>query len=174
MALLRSILFLSALTLATNAFAERQIVEIYQPTSLLGTEGEDDPLHNGQSMPATILQRPVVVGGAFPESPVAAVALPHTIAGASQGFPKESNLIVLVGGKLHAEWGEKQHTIIADFSQAKASDDLGVTLLQVMQLTAECLQLTLKGWEKTPIDIVWKTPEGSESLVNTLPKGIKR
>lgn len=101
------------------------------------------------------------------------MCLPHKITGATAGFPEESNLIVLVGAKIDAEFGEEFHTITADFSRAKASDDLGVTLLQVMQLTAECLQRNLKG-SSMPIKIQWKTPPRQEGLADKLPKEIKR
>ena len=103
MSILRAALLIVSLLTATAAYAERQIVEIFQPTSLLGTDTEDEPLTKGQAMAATILRRPVLIGGAFPESPVLAMCLPHRIAGAGEGFPDESNLIVLVGAKIHAE-----------------------------------------------------------------------
>ena len=170
MNLLKVGLLFASVLFAFTAHAERQIAEIFQPTSLLGNDTEDEPLKDGQTMAATILSRPILIGGAFPESPVLAMCLPHKIAGATDGFPKESNLIVLVGAKISAEWGEKRHTIIADFSQAKASDDLGVTLLQVMQLTAECLQRNLRSSDSTPITIDWKTPLGRGFLPTNYPK----
>lgn len=101
------------------------------------------------------------------------MCLPHSITGATAGFPEESKVIVLVGAKIAAEFGEKFHTITADFSQARASDDLGVTLLQVMQLTAECLQRNLER-SSMPIKIQWKTPPRQETLAAKLPKEIKR
>jgi hypothetical protein len=125
MNILRAGLLIAGLLMASSAYAERQIAEIFQPTSLLGTDTEDEPLKNGQAMAATILRRPVLIGGAFPESPVDAMCLPHRIAGAGDGFPVESNLIVLIGAKVQAEWGEKFHTVTADFSQARASEDFG-------------------------------------------------
>jgi len=152
---------------------KEELPRFFQPTSLLGTESDDEPLKDGQIMAATILSRPILVAGAFPESPVAAMCLPHKITGATAGFPEESNLIVLVGAKIDAEFGEKFHTVTADFSHAKASDDLGVTLLQVMQLTAECLQRNLKG-SSMPIKIQWKTPPRQEGIADKLPKAIKR
>lgn len=172
------ILFKVGLLFATVLFpvsapAERGIAEIFQPTSLLGTESDDEPLKDGQIMAATIMSRPILIAGAFPESPVAAMCLPHKITGATEGFPEESNLIVLIGAKIEAEFGEKFHTVTADFSQAKASDDLGVTLLQVMQLTAVCLQRNLERSSK-PIKIQWKTPARQEGLADKLPKQIKR
>ena len=174
MSILRAALQIVSLLPATASYAERQIVEIFQPTSLLGTDTEDEPLTKGQAMAARILRRPVLIGGAFPESPVDAMCLPHRIAGADDGFPNESNLIVLVGAKIHAEWGEKVHTVIADFTDAKASEELGVSLLQVMQLTAECLKRNLRGEATTPIRIQWKAPKWQEALADRLPKIIKK
>ena len=173
MNLLKAGLVFASVLFAVSVHAERGIAEIFQPTSLLGTESDDEPLKDGQIMAATILSRPILVAGAFPESPVAAMCLPHKITGATAGFPEESNLIVLVGAKIDAEFGEKFHTVTADFSQARASDDLGVTLLQVMQLTAECLQRNLQG-SSMPIKIQWKTPPRQEGIADKLPKAIKR
>jgi hypothetical protein len=163
---------LASLLVLTVSYAERSLVQVYQPTSLLGTEGEDDPLGTGEWMAATIVSRPVIIGGAFPESPVYAVSLPHRIAGATEGFPQESNLIVIVGGKVHAEWGESEHRIIADFSKATVPENLGVTLIQVMKLTAVCLQKTLGAEQETPIRITWKAPPGDTLEGAGLPSEI--
>lgn len=154
--------------------AERQIAEIAQPLSLLGTDADDDPLGDGESLAATIASRPTVVGGAFPECVVAAMALPHHVAGAPEGFPEESNLIILVGAVLTAEWGEEFHTVTADFSSAKVPDELGLSLLQVMQLTARCLQENLRSEaNERPIKIVWKVPTGMTIPVDALPATVK-
>lgn len=153
--------------------AETLLMQVYQPTSLLGTELEGDPLETGESICATIVSRPVLVGGAFPESPVQAVSLPHRIAGSGVSFPHESNLIVLVGGRIHAEHGEKEHRIIADFSNAKVSENLGVSLIQVMRITALCLHMTLGTEHERPIKITWLAPEGMSLADAKLPTEIK-
>jgi len=83
--------------------------------------------------------------------------LPHHIPGAPDNFPDESNLILLTGGKVHAQWGEKEHEIIVDFSNAsnaKTQEKFGVTLIQVMQITAICIQKTISPiHDKTEQDI---------------------
>ena len=127
-----TITVLAGVFLLAESRAERSLIDAYQPTSLLGTEGEGDPLGTGEWIAATIVSRPVIIGGAFPECPVRAVSLPHKIAGATEGYPEESNLIVIVGGDVHAEWGQTEDQIIADFSKAKVPENLGVTLIQVM------------------------------------------
>ena len=77
MTLLKLGLLFVGVVFAFPAHAERGIAEIFQPTSLLGTEADDEPLKDGQIMAATILSRPILVAGAFPESPVEAMCLPH-------------------------------------------------------------------------------------------------
>lgn len=164
---------LASVLLLAESRAERSLIDAYQPTSLLGTEGNDDPLGTGESIAATIVSRPVIIGGAFPESPVHAVSLPHKIAGATEGFPEESNLIVIVGGNVHAEWGKTEDQIIADFSKAKVPENLGVTLIQVMKLTAVCLEKTLGTQHEKPIKIKWLAPEGMSLSDAGLPPEIK-
>lgn len=164
--------------LASAAFtsllhAERSLIEVYQPTSLLGTELDGDPLGTGESLAATIVVRPAIIGGAFPESPVHAISLPHKIAGAPEGFPEESNLIVMVGADIHAEWGQKEDLIIADFSKAKVPENLGISLVQVMKMTALCLQKTLGTQHEKPIEITWLGPEGMSLVDAQLPSAIK-
>jgi hypothetical protein len=153
--------------------ADSSLMQVYQPTSLLGTQLDGDPLRTGDSICATIVSRPVLVGGAFPESPVDAISLPHRIAGAGEGFPQESNLIVLVGGKIHAEHGEKEHQIIADFSKAKVPENLGVSLVEVMKITALCMSKTLGTKHDRPIKITWIAPEGLSLTDAKLPAEIK-
>jgi hypothetical protein len=163
-----------SMLLLAESHAERSLIDAYQPTSLLGTEGEGDPLGTGEWIAATIVSRPVIIGGAFPESPVHAVSLPHKIAGAPDGFPVESNLIVIVGGDVHAEWGQTDDQIIADFSKAKVPENLGVTLIQAMKMTAVCLEKTLGTQHEKPIKIKWLAPEGVSPTDAKLPTEIKK
>lgn len=50
-----AITVLASVVLLVETRAERAIIDAYQPTSLLGTEGEDDPLGTGEAMAATIV-----------------------------------------------------------------------------------------------------------------------
>jgi len=167
------IALLVSILLPSSLDAERALIDVYQPTSLLGTDLVADPLGTGE-IAATIVIRPVIIGGAFPESPVHAISLPHKLAGVPNGFPQESNLIVIVGGKVHAEWGQTEHQIIADFSKAKVPGNLGVTLIQVMKMTAVCLQKTLGTQHEKPIKIKWLAPEGISLADARLPTEIKK
>lgn len=102
-------------------------------------------------------------------------SLPFTqIAGAGKNFPDESNPIGLVGGRIHAEHGDKEHRIIADFSKAKAPGNLGATLVQVMKITAICLHKTLGTGHERPIMITWTAPEGMSLADAKFPPEIKQ
>ena len=169
-----TITVLAGVFLLAESRAERSLIDAYQPTSLLGTEGEGDPLGTGEWIAATIVSRPVIIGGAFPECPVRAVSLPHKIAGATEGYPEESNLIVIVGGDVHAEWGQTEDQIIADFSKAKVPENLGVTLIQVMKITAVCMEKTLGTQHEKPIKIKWLAPEGVSLTDAKLPTEIRK
>ncbi len=165
---------LASIAFTTLVHAERSLIEVYQPTSLLGTELDSDPLGTGESLAATIVVRTVIIGGAYPESPVHAISLPHKIAGAPEGFPEESNLIVMVGADIHAEWGKTEDLIIADFSKAKVPENLGVSLIQVMKMTALCLQKTLGTQHEKPIKITWLAPADVSLADAGLPPEIKK
>jgi len=140
--------------------ADEALIKVYQPTSLLGTEMSADPLDTGEDMDATIVSRPILTKGVFPESYVYAISLPHHITGASKKFPSESNLIVMVGGKISMDHNEKSYGLIADFSEARLPENIGLTLLQVMKLTSLCLQKTLGNKDETPLKVTWIAPEG--------------
>ena len=98
------------------------------------------------------------------------MCLPHKITGATNGFQEESNLIVLVGAKIRPSLATSPILLLGIFSR-KAIRNLEVSLLQVMQRTAECLNRNLGGRD-TPIEILWKTPKGQEALLKKLPKTI--
>ena len=140
--------------------ADEALIQVYQPTSLLGTEMSADPLDIGEDIDATIVSRPILTKGVFPESYVYAISLPHRIAGASKKFPSESNLIVIVGGKISMDYNENSYGVIADFSKAKLPEDIGLTLVQIMKITSLCLQKTLGNQHETPLKVTWIAPEG--------------
>jgi hypothetical protein len=150
--------------------AERDIVSIFQPLSLLGTELEAYPLGKNESVYADVLATSTIVSSAYPEAIVQAIALPHHFYNAPEGFPAESNLIILSGGHLDAAWGEARHSITIDFSKASVKD-LGVTLKQLCRLTLLCLSRSLqqKSSDGKPFTLNWKLPSGHQGLLTDLP-----
>jgi len=139
------------------------LVEVFQPTSRFGTE-KADPV---------IVSRPVIVGNGHLGA-VNAISLPHHIAGAPEEFPKESNLIVLVGATVYVALSKDEHFIVADFSKAKNPKNSEVTVLQVMKMTALCLQKTLGNYQGEAISIRWAAPKGISIIDTKLPQEITK
>lgn len=151
--------------------AERDIVPIFQPLSLLGTELEAYPLGQEEGICADVMATPAIVSSAYPEAIVQAIALPHRFYQAPEGFPDESNLLVLTGARLVAAWGEERHSVTIDFSQVSLGEKLGVTLDQLCRLTVLCLSKSLRqGYsDGKPIDLHWKLPPNGQELLAGLP-----
>lgn len=163
-----------ALLLLTSPMAlraERDIASVYQPLSLLGTELEANPLGADEPIAAGIFATPAVVSSAYPEAIVHAIGLPHRLYNAPEGFPEESNLLVLTGGKLEAGWGEERHKITIDFSKVSIEEHLGITLQQLCDLTLLCLSKSLQpGYsDGKTFALDWKLPPSAElKLPSTL------
>jgi hypothetical protein len=151
--------------------AERDIVPIFQPLSLLGTELEAYPLGQEEGICADVMATPAIVSSAYPEAIVQAIGLPHRFYQAPEGFPAESNLLVLTGARLDAAWGEERHAVTIDFSQVSLGGNLGVTLDQLCRLTVLCLSKSLRqGYsDSKPIDLHWKLPQNGQELLAGLP-----
>ena len=157
------------------ASAERKIGNVAQPMSLLGTDLDAKPLEDEPAMAATIVSRPCLFRSGIFEEVVAAVALPHHLAGADAGFPQESNLVILLGAKVSGVQAEGKSTITVDLSGT--SDQVlkqhGVTLEQFTKLLVHCIKKNLRengmwveqGW----FHLEWKLPPSGEPLRDKLP-----
>ncbi len=156
-------------TCALSLHAERDIAPVYQPLSLLGTEMEANPLGAEEPIAADIFATPALVSSAYPEAIVHAIGLPHRFYNAPEGFPEESNLLVLTGGKLEAEWGEERHKITIDFSKVSIEEHLGITLQQLCDLTLLCLSKSLQqGYsDGKGFDLDWKLPPSAKLKLPT-------
>ena len=167
---------LAALCLALaagNAFAERTVSEIAYPISLLGTEMEGEPDGEDDPVAAMIMNRMEITQGAYPESLFQAVAAPVRFTLAGDGFPKESNLIVLCRIQVEAAWGEKEHSLVIDATRmAKTEKTVFMTPQQVIRLVVKAMRLTLEqnspAGDTTPIRLTYKLPKGV--VIENLPE----
>ena len=90
MNLLKAGLLFASVLFAVSVHAERGIAEIFQPTSLLGTESDDEPLKDGQVMAATILSRPILVAAHFPNLQSRQCACHTKLPAQPPDFPKKA------------------------------------------------------------------------------------
>ena len=165
------------LALVSFARAECGIGTIWQPLSLLGTEGDAKPLSDEPEMAVSIESRPTYTSGAHFESVVASLALPHRIAGAPETFPLESNLVVLLKTSVtgvYRQDGTKEITLDLSNVPKDVLKQHGITIKHDAKLLLACLTKNLRqnnlwieqGW----FDLVWKLPTDSNSLIDDLPK----
>ncbi len=155
------ILCLMLILLSPELRAERNIVQIFLPVSLSGTELDADPLGTGESMGAMILARPALIGGAYPENIIAAICLPLQLGGGNNNFPDESNLLVIIGAKISAAHGiqNEPHQITVDFTKVNRKENSDSSISQALRLTAECLKRTIsQNKSGREFQIAWLVP----------------
>ena len=155
------ILCLIPILVSPELRAERNIVQIFLPVSLAGTELDADPLETGESMGAIILARPALIGGAYPEGLIAAICRPLQLGRGDNNFPDESNLLILIGAKISAEHGiqNEPHQITVDFTKINREQNSDSSISQALRLTAECLKRTIaQNKSSREFQIAWLVP----------------
>ena len=162
----------------SSAFAERGIGTAWQPMSLLGTEMMAEPLPGGDEMAVLIVSRPHMFQAGIFEEIVASVATPHHLAGADAGFPKESNLAVLLKASISGEESEKASRVKIDLSKttAKLLETHELSLEQFAKLLVACISKTIRANhhvdEQATFPIDWELPKSEERLRKKLPQEI--
>ncbi|NNC90381.1 MAG: hypothetical protein HKN82_18150 [Akkermansiaceae bacterium] len=152
-----------------------EVVRLFQPLSLHGTDGSGDEDEAGEPLQAAVMPRPFALGGAIPEDLVKAVARPCEIGTNSPGYEvQESNLIILCGIGLAVSFEEESETLVVTFDVKELSipEDVDLTARQVLKLSIRAVQRSLEDYfshgEHT---LKWKvaitgTKDGNASLKN--------
>lgn len=159
------------LTTAVSSAVTVEVVQLFQPLSLHGTDGVGDEEEGEDPIQATVLSRPVAVSGAVPEDLVKAVAMPHAITSNTPAYDvKEANLLVLCKVSLVTEMRGGKLIVRLDVSEMVMPEELDVTARQVLRLTIVAIRRTLKDYYKHSDDElevsigVIGTNEGNEAL----------
>ena len=121
------------------------VVQIYQPLSLHGSDVDDEVDDMGQSLQAAILSRPMALTGAFPEVLVESIAMPHQLPTNNENYKvKEVNLVALCGLKLQAEL-TKDGVLEVEVNIANLviPEDVDLTARQVLKLVHGSIRKTL-------------------------------
>jgi hypothetical protein len=124
------------------------IVPVYEPLSLHGTDS-DEISEIGETLRATIMARPMALSGAFPETLVEAVGLPHTVSTNTPNYKvTESNLLVLCAITVSAELGEEAALQVnLDVAKLKIPEDVDLTARQVLKLAILAVRRTLEAYQ---------------------------
>ena len=121
------------------------VVSIYQPLSLHGSDVDDEVDDMGESLQAAILSRPMALTGAFPEVLVEAIAMPHRLPTNNPNYViPEVNLVVLSGLKISAELKDKTELFVEiNIANLLIPDDIDLTARQVLKLVSASIRKTL-------------------------------
>ena len=151
-----------------------EVVNLYQPLSLHGTDGIGESLGENDPVQAAVMSRPYAVTGAMPEDLVKAVGAPHRIASNGDGYDvRDANLLNLCKIELSAEMKNTRLLVRLDVSKLEVPEELDLTARQVLTLSIMAIEHTLKDYfsdgkgEVLRVSIGVKgTNEGNESLQN--------
>ena len=124
-----------------------EMVLIYQPLSLHGTDGSGEMDETDAALPASVLPRPMVMSGALPEELVDAVQESHKVATKSVGYKvEEANLLALCGIRVEVELKEKRLFVQMDVSKLEIPEEVDLTVRQILKLGIIAIRKTLAAY----------------------------
>lgn len=148
-----------------------EVVRLYQPLSLHGTDGAGDDEQLDEVMQAAVMSRPMAVSGAIPEDLVGAVAEPYKIPSNSPAYTvPEANIIVICKLEVKSEIKDERLVVTFDLSNFMIPEDVDLTARQVMRLSITAVRRTLEHYySQIEEDLEWRvvitgTNEGTASL----------
>jgi hypothetical protein len=124
------------------------VVPVYEPLSLMGTDGDEAISDTGEALQACVMARPMALSGAFPEVLVEAVRSRHKIPTNNPNYQvREANLLVLAGIGIDAELGTAGLSVTMDVSQMSIPPEVDLTARQIIRLAIVALRKTLEPYQ---------------------------
>ena len=149
-----------------------EVVQVYQPLSLHGTDGIGEALEEGDPVQAAVMARPYALTGAVPEDLVKAVASPHRIVTNAEGYEvPDANLLNLCKIGLKAEVRQARLLVRLDVSSFEMPEEGDLTIRQALTFSIIAIQRTLEDYFQhvpgDPLEVsvgIKGTREGNETL----------
>ena len=139
--------FLFALWSGVLSASTIEVIRLYQPLSLHGTDGAGEHEEVDELLQASVIAAPYALSGAFPEDLVRAVALPHRIPTNSEGYQvEEANLVVISKLDLEASLEDGRLMITIDVKNLTIPEEVDLTSRQIMKMTISAVSKTLEGY----------------------------
>lgn len=154
-----------------------EVVRLYQPLSLHGTDAAGDNETLEEVVQASVMSRPLAVAGAIPEDLVKAVGEPCKIMSNSPAYTlDEANLLILCKVGLRVAMVEDRLVVRLDLSKMTIPEDIDLSSRQILRLTITAVRKTLEHYY-AQIDeglewevVVTGTRDGNASLKNLSTK----
>ncbi|MDA0766906.1 MAG: hypothetical protein O3A92_08810 [Verrucomicrobia bacterium] len=124
-----------------------EVVRLYQPLSLHGTDGAGEEEADHMVLQAAVLERPMALAGAIPEDLVKAVGEPCRIASNSPAYTvEEANLLILSKIKMEVEMLEERLLVKLDVSELAMPEEVDLTARQALVLSIRAIRKTLEAY----------------------------
>lgn len=138
-------IFLSLLMLGSACGVTKEVVRVFQPVSYHDTDSATEYGVKGQLVQAAVVDRSIVLSGAFPEDLVKAVSMPLTLPSNNPTYEvPEANLILLCGLALEVNRIEDSVEVIIDCAALDIPETVELTARQVLTMAIEAIRRTLR------------------------------
>lgn len=125
------------------------VVPVFEPLSLIGTDGDDAISDTGDALQACVMSRPMAMTGAFPEVLVDAIRSPHLIPGNHPNYKvQEANLLVLCNIGISCTMSPEGITVRLNIAQLSIPPAVDLTARQILKLTIVALKKTLEEYQR--------------------------
>ncbi|MDQ8189503.1 hypothetical protein [Roseibacillus persicicus] len=139
------VIFLSLLMLGSVSGVTKEVVRVFQPVSYHDTDSASEYGVKGQLVQAAVVDRPVVLSGAFPEDLVKSVAMPHRLPTNNPTYEvEEVNLLLICGLALEVTRSENSIEVVLDCAGLKVPETVELTPRQIISMTIEAIRRTLR------------------------------
>ena len=139
------VLFLSLLFVGSLSAITNEVVRVFQPVSYHDTDSAIKYGVKGELIQAAVVDRAMVLSGAFPEDLVKAVAAPFRFESNSPTYKvKEANLFVLSGLTLEVARDPESMEVVIDCAKFKTPEEVELTERQVLTMVIEAIRRTVR------------------------------
>ena len=134
------------LLLLGHGFAiTQEVLQVFVPASYHDTDSVNEYGVKGELVQAAVLDRTVVVSGAFPEDLARIILLPFQIPANNPAYQvQEANLAILCGLELEVNYEGNLLDVVFDCRNFKIPENIELTGRQVLTMTIEALRRTLR------------------------------
>lgn len=123
----------------------KEVVQVFVPASYHDTDSATEYGVKGELLQAAVIDRFMVLSGAFPEDLAKAVLLPLQFTSNNPTYEvKEANLAILCGLELDVTQVEETLNITINCSELEIPEVVEITAHQVLAMTIESLRRTLR------------------------------
>ena len=123
----------------------KEVVSVFFPVSYHDTDSSAEYGVRGDLVQAAVLERGVVLSGAFPEDLPKAVLIPFQFASNNPTYTvAEANLAVLCGLSLEVNLEAAMLDVAIDCKNFKIPEEVELTERQVLQMSIEAVRRTLR------------------------------